>query len=116
MTVHRKASIVYLERQPDQSYLVADGCPHPRPDDAPFYACMCAIKVSAEGRYGWARMASCEHLASTSHRSEVGVDAGEADFLVECSFGGSTLRSEQVGLFGVPVVSHAGDSDGGDHD
>lgn len=117
MTTHRKANVVSIKRQPDQRYLVANGCPHSRPDEAPFYACMCAVRVVDRGREGWVRLASCEHLVSTNDRDEDGVDAGEADFLIECGLGGVVNDQNQIGLFGIPAVSHAdGDSDGGDTD
>lgn len=113
----RPASRVELKRQPGQIYLVADGCPHPRPDDAPFRACMVFAKLGVRneaGEEGYARLAVCEYVAAAEPLDDV---AGiKHDCLVSCTFDSGKTR-EHGTAFGIPTVRHAdGDSDGGDHD
>lgn len=110
----RLAFVVELKRQPGQIYLVADGCPHPRPDSAPFRACMLDMKVGVQketGEDGYARIATCEYLSASEPVDAVSGDDG--DYLVSCSFdSGSRLGSGAE--FGIPIVSHSDDDTEGD--
>lgn len=111
----RRASIIELRRQPGQVYLVAHGCPHPRPDDAPFYACMFGTRVQhpTDGRQGFATLAMCAYLKGSDDP-----DASvEADRVVKCAFEDGPGEHEVIGRVGTPTVTHGqGDSDGGDPD
>lgn len=109
----RDASIVMLKHQPGQAYLVANGCPHERPDAAPFYACMATVEFTDRGLKGLARLAKCEFMESSE---EIKQDR----FEVECTHrGGPSERSAEIGLFGTAKIEHVttgGDSDGGEPD
>lgn len=117
----RFASIVELKRQPNQLYLVAEGCPHSRPCDAPFRACMVSVKTEIkrpdDGCSLYARLATCEFLVATFSEEEE--DVGGRDFIAVCNFYGEHMAHEAapVGMLGLPTVTHSeGESDGGEPD
>lgn len=111
----RLASIVTLKHQPGQRYLVAHGCPHARPNDAPFYACMASMEIANGERVGEMRLAKCGFLLATDEKTP-------DRFEIHCAHDvsgapGPADDSVQIGALGIPTVAYApGDSDGGEPD
>ena len=117
----RYASIVTLKRQPNMVYLVAEGCPHPRPDDAPFYACATGVYVDiergGEKARAFAQIATCTNCLSSKDADD-GVDTAGRDRVIECSFGDGDDEGkgeEVVGNVGMPTVRHVDGEDDGSH-
>jgi hypothetical protein len=104
----RIAHMVTLSRQQDMRYLVACGCPHQRPADAPFFACMSGahIKHPVTGANGFIQLAKCRHLEGSKDADD-GYNVGNGDRVVLCSFHKTKLLepAEPIGRFGIPEIT-----------